>query len=70
MNNNRYWTKARLEAPKGAQIISWKGKYPVRLVDLHMYIFNWYLYTRPDVLDLRAFKPYSEEIVWTISQHG
>jgi len=56
-----------VKAPHGAKIIRGKGKYIIPgLVDSHVHFFqSGGLYTRPDILDLRAFKPYDEEIAWT-----
>jgi imidazolonepropionase-like amidohydrolase len=42
------------------------GKYLVPgLVDAHIHLFqSGGIYTRPDAIDLREFKPYSEELEW------
>jgi imidazolonepropionase-like amidohydrolase len=58
---------SRLKTPPGAQVIDGSGKYLVPgFVDTHVHFFqSGGIYTRPDVLDLRKFKPYAEEITWT-----
>jgi len=57
----------RLPVPAGSKIIDGKGKYLMPgLVDAHVHFFqSGGVFTRPDIVDLRKFKPYSEEIAWT-----
>ena len=52
------------EIPDGTEILSGTGKYlTVGFTDAHIHFFqNGGLYTRPDALDLRALRPYEEEI--------
>lgn len=56
----------------GVEIIDGTGKYLTPgLVDAHVHFFqNGGLYTRPDAIDLRAIKPYEEELAetWTASE--
>ncbi|MEL6988875.1 MAG: amidohydrolase family protein, partial [Bacteroidota bacterium] len=49
-----------------------QGKYLIPgLVDGHIHFFqSGGLYTRPDAIDLRAYKPYDDEIVWLQSNAG
>jgi len=56
-----------ITAPNGAQIIDGSGKWLMPgLVDAHVHFFqNGGLYTRPDAIDLRKYKPYEKEIEWT-----
>lgn len=48
------------------------GKYLIPgLVDAHIHLFqSGGIYTRPDALDLRAHKPYDEEIQWARANAG
>ena len=57
----------RIKAPAGTQVIDGSGKYLIPgLVDSHVHFFqSGGIYTRPDQVDLRKFKPYAEEIAWT-----
>ncbi len=52
--------------PENATIIDGKDKYLIPgLIDAHIHFFqNGGLYTRPDVIDLRKFKSYDEEIAY------
>ncbi|HWP47925.1 MAG TPA: amidohydrolase family protein [Candidatus Limnocylindrales bacterium] len=52
--------------PQDAQIINAKGKWIIPgLVDAHVHFFqSGGLYTRPDILDLRKYRPYQEELSW------
>ena len=56
-----------VRAPSGAQIIDGSGKWLVPgFTDTHVHFFqSGGIYTRPDQVDLRKFKPYEEEIAWT-----
>jgi imidazolonepropionase-like amidohydrolase len=53
---------------ENAEIIDCEGKWAVPgLCDAHIHIFqSGGLYTRPDVIDLQKYKPYSEERQWLI----
>jgi imidazolonepropionase-like amidohydrolase len=57
----------RGKLPPGAQVIDGTGKYLVPgWVDAHVHFSqSGGLYTRPDAIDLRAYKPHSQEIDWT-----
>ncbi len=50
----------------GSQIIDGAGKYLTPgFVDAHVHFFqSGGMYTRPDAIDLRKYKPYNEEIAW------
>jgi imidazolonepropionase-like amidohydrolase len=56
-----------IKAPAAAQIIDGTGKWLMPgLVDAHVHYFqSGGLYTRPDAIDLRKYKPYDKEIEWT-----
>ncbi|HVF96681.1 MAG TPA: amidohydrolase family protein, partial [Flavisolibacter sp.] len=56
----------KLSAPSSAQIIDGSGKYLMPgLVDAHVHFFqSGGLYTRPDAIDLRKYRPYEDEIRW------
>ena len=56
----------KITAPQGAQVMDGGGQYLVPgFVDAHVHFFqSGGIYTRPDALDLRKYKPYSEEIAW------
>lgn len=53
--------------PEGTTIIDGTGKYLVPgFTDAHVHFFqSGGLYARPDAIDLRKYRPYSEEIRWT-----
>jgi cytosine/adenosine deaminase-related metal-dependent hydrolase len=57
----------KLTAPSNAQIIDGTGKYLAPgWVDAHIHFFqSGGIYTRPDAIDLRKYKPYEDEIKWT-----
>jgi len=57
----------KMTARKGTQVIDGSGKFLIPgLVDTHMHFFqSGGVFTRPDQIDLRKYKPYSEEIAWT-----
>jgi len=57
---------SRIKAPKGATIINASGKWVMPgMVDAHVHFFQTGgLYTRPDAIDLRKYKPYEQEIAW------
>tara|TARA_R110000787_G_scaffold86285_3_gene183996 strand:+ start:13942 stop:15681 length:1740 start_codon:yes stop_codon:yes gene_type:complete len=54
----------KMKIPKGAIVIDGKGKYLFPgMVDAHVHFFqSGGLYTRPDVMDFRAAKPYQKEL--------
>jgi len=56
-----------IKPPAGTQILDGSGKYLVPgFVDTHVHFFqSGGVQTRPDIVDLRKFKPYAEEIAWT-----
>ena len=56
----------KLNATSALQTIDGSGKYLMPgLVDAHVHFFqSGGLYTRPDAIDLRKYKPYTEEIKW------
>lgn len=58
--------RARVVIPPGAQVIDAKGKWIIPgLIDAHVHFFqSGGLYTRPDIIDLRDIRPYSEELAW------
>ena len=53
--------------PEGTVVIDGSGKYLVPgFTDAHIHFFqSGGLYARPDAIDLRRYRPYSEEIRWT-----
>lgn len=53
--------------PEGTTIIEGEGKYLVPgFTDAHVHFFqSGGIYARPDAIDLRKIRPYSEEIKWT-----
>lgn len=53
-----------VDVPAGATVHEWPGSYVMPgLIDGHVHFFqSGGLYTRPDALDLRAVRPYPEEI--------
>ena len=57
----------KLSAPGNVQVIDGSGKYLVPgWVDAHVHFFqSGGIYTRPDAIDLRKFRPYEDEIRWT-----
>jgi imidazolonepropionase-like amidohydrolase len=58
---------SRLTLPPGTRVIDGRGKYLMPgLVDAHIHFFqSGGMYTRPDVIDLRKYQPYSREVEWT-----
>ena len=56
-----------IHIPEKATIIDGTGKYLIPgFVDAHVHFFqNGGLYTRPDAIDLKKYKPYDKEIEWT-----
>ncbi len=61
-----------IEIPDGVRQVDATGKYLVPgLVDAHIHIFqSGGIYTRPDVFDLRKYRPYEEERQWLKMQAG
>lgn len=56
----------KIKVPKGTTVIDAKGKWVMPgMVDAHVHFFQTGgLYTRPDGIDLRKYKPYEQEITW------
>jgi imidazolonepropionase-like amidohydrolase len=52
--------------PSGAQRIALRDKYVLPgLIDSHVHFFqSGGLFTRPDIIDLRSVRPYTEELAW------
>ena len=59
--------KAFKQLPAGTTVIDGAGKYlSPGFTDAHVHFFqSGGLYARPDAIDLRKVRPYSEEIKWT-----
>jgi imidazolonepropionase-like amidohydrolase len=57
----------KIKIPPNASIIDGKGKFLIPgFVDAHVHFFqSGGLYTRPDVIDLREYKPHEQEIAWS-----
>src|SRR5438552_17593928 len=57
-------SRAEVALPKGVRIVDGRGKWVMPgLVDAHVHFFqSGGAYTRPDVIDLRAHRPYEQEI--------
>lgn len=55
-----------ISIPEAAQVIDARGKWIIPgLIDAHIHFFqSGGLYTRPDIIDLRSERPYSQEIAW------
>jgi len=55
-----------IKTPKGATVIDASGKWVMPgMVDAHVHFFQTGgLYTRPDAIDLRKYKPYEQEMTW------
>jgi cytosine/adenosine deaminase-related metal-dependent hydrolase len=56
----------KISIPAAAQVIDARGKWIIPgLIDAHIHFFqSGGLYTRPDIIDLRAERPYSQEMAW------
>ena len=56
--------RGRVEIPTGAKLIDVSDKWIIPgLIDAHVHFFqSGGLYTRPDIIDLRAVRPYEKEI--------
>ncbi len=52
--------------PAGARVVDTRGKWLIPgLIDAHSDFFqSGGLYTRPDIIDLRDLRPYTEELAW------
>lgn len=61
-----------LSVGEGDRIYNGKGKFVMPgLIDAHIHLFqSGGLYTRPDAIDLRAIRPYDEEIKWLQENAG
>ncbi|RYY60798.1 MAG: amidohydrolase, partial [Chitinophagaceae bacterium] len=59
--------KRTYKLPEGTSVVDGTGKYLMPgLVDAHVHFFqDGGLHARPDAIDLRKIRPYSEEIRWT-----
>ncbi|HVU57589.1 MAG TPA: amidohydrolase family protein [Puia sp.] len=55
-----------IKPSKGAKVVDATGKWVMPgMVDAHVHFFQTGgLYTRPDAIDLRKYKPYEQEIAW------
>lgn len=55
-----------IKVPRNATVIDASGKWVMPgMVDAHVHFFQTGgLYTRPDAIDLRRYKPYEQEIAW------
>ena len=55
-----------IKVNEGAQKINGTGKWLIPgLIDAHIHLFqSGGLYTRPDAIDLRKYRPYKDEIAW------
>lgn len=64
--------RGEVSVPEEAGIIDASGKFLLPgLVDAHIHIFqSGGLYTRPDVIDLRKYRPYEEERQWLRDHAG
>lgn len=62
----RVGTPGEIQIPKDAEVIRADGKWIIPgLCDAHVHFFqSGGLYTRPDIIDLRTFVPYAEELSW------
>jgi len=58
--------RSSVKIPEGALTIDAKGKWVVPgLIDTHVHFFqSGGVYTRPDIVDLTAIRPYAEEVAW------
>src|SRR5215213_3867301 len=55
-----------IQANPSMKVIDGSGKYLIPgLVDAHVHFFqSGGIYTRPDAVDLRKYKPYADEVAW------
>ena len=58
--------RAEVRIPAGAEIIDARGKWIIPgLIDAHVHFSqSGGLYTRPDIIDLRKWRPYEKELEW------
>jgi imidazolonepropionase-like amidohydrolase len=58
--------RADVKVPGGAQVIDARNKWVIPgLIDAHVHISqSGGLYTRPDIIDLRKWRPYDKEVEW------
>ncbi|HYR86689.1 MAG TPA: amidohydrolase family protein [Terriglobia bacterium] len=58
--------RADVRIPSGAQMVDARGKWIIPgLIDAHVHIGqSGGLYTRPDMIDLRKWRPYEQELAW------
>ena len=58
--------RAEVRVPSGAQVVDARGKWIIPgLIDAHVHIGqSGGLYTRPDMIDLRKWRPYDQELAW------
>lgn len=63
---------SEINTPQNATVINASGKYLIPgLTDAHVHFFqSGGLYTRPDAIDLRKYKPFESEIEWVQSNMG
>lgn len=56
--------RAQIAIPQGAQVVDVQGKWIIPgLIDAHVHFFqSGGLYTRPDIIDLRDVRPYTDEL--------
>lgn len=61
-----------VRVPPAAEVVDARGKWILPgLVDAHIHLFqSGGLYTRPDAIDLRRFRPYEEERTWVRENAG
>lgn len=61
-----------VRVPPEAEVVDARGKWILPgLVDAHVHLFqSGGLYTRPDAIDLRRFRPYEEERAWVRDNAG
>jgi imidazolonepropionase-like amidohydrolase len=59
--------RSRVALPKGLRIVDGRGRWLIPgLVDAHVHFFqSGGAYTRPDIIDLRAHRPYAREVALT-----
>ena len=62
--------REQITLPDDARVIDLSGHWIIPgLIDAHVHFFqSGGLYTRPDIIDLRRFRPYASEIAWIRNQ--
>ena len=62
--------REQITLPDDARVIDLSGHWIIPgLIDAHVHFFqSGGLYTRPDIIDLRRFRPYAREIAWIRNQ--